>query len=568
MSKFKNILDSFLVKESLNPKIWENPEHPKTATMKPKVHGALEKIAEKFIDYLGEEVFVEDVILTGSLSNYNWSEFSDFDLHVIIDFDKYGKTSDLFKELFDLKKFVFNNNHDIKIYGYDVELYAQDEKESHYASGVYSIMNREWIKIPKKEKFDLDKKVLSEKIKCWTDKIEKAIKTSEVDDDLEILDKVKDKLKEYRKSGLEKDGELSYENLVFKFLRRSGHIEKLFDMKNKVTDKELSVERMVNENIETNVNDIVQNSKFLSGLMNFVDNNLSFEYTPGQKLPKDPNVENIQSALEFLGFPLTNHGVDGKFGEETQSAVKDFQSKYGLNSTGKLETEDLKYLIAAMVVKKFKDSDLSSITKSPTKSYTTGKYNTPTNFREVVDIVTDELEGGYYHPNMKLQNPSKFEPMGNSGETMFGMDRKHGSQESSSSAGKEFWRLIDENNASENWSYLYDLDDNPTLKNQLLDLIVQIMQPKFEENSQKYLSDEARKLVMNDPKLFFNFVYATYNGSGWFQSFAKKFNKKVEEGETDIEKLRDYALQIRNEASHKLIRRSGKKIERIFGSMP
>ena len=43
-------------------------------------------------------------------------------------------------------------------------------------------------------------------------------------------------MKEYRQGGLEKNGELSYENLVFKYLRRSGHIEKLFDELNKSID--------------------------------------------------------------------------------------------------------------------------------------------------------------------------------------------------------------------------------------------------------------------------------------------------------------------------------------------
>jgi nucleoside-diphosphate-sugar epimerase len=52
----------------------------------------------------------------------------------------------------DLKKQVFNDKHDIRIFGYDVELYAQDVEESHYSSGVYSVMNNEWISEPKKFK--------------------------------------------------------------------------------------------------------------------------------------------------------------------------------------------------------------------------------------------------------------------------------------------------------------------------------------------------------------------------------------------------------------------------------
>lgn len=243
MSNYEKIIDSFSVKETLNPKVWDNPESPEDAVLKPKVRNALSKIAEEFTDYLGEDIFVEDVILTGSLSNFNWSEFSDFDLHVIIDLKQFGKQSELYKELFNLKKQVFNDKHDIKIYKYDVELYAQDSEESHFASGVYSIMNDEWITIPKKIEFKIDKDLLETKIKNWTEKIDNAIRESKKQNkDGKKLSVIKDKLKEYRKCGLEKDGEMSYENLVFKFLRRSGHIERLFNTQNKILDKELSVE--------------------------------------------------------------------------------------------------------------------------------------------------------------------------------------------------------------------------------------------------------------------------------------------------------------------------------------
>jgi predicted nucleotidyltransferase len=243
MNKFQQILNSFSIKKTLNPKIWENPEDPNKSTMVPKVRKALERIADKFVEYLGDDVFVDDVVLTGSLANFNWSEFSDFDLHIIVDLKQYEDDSELYKELFNLKKQVFNDKHNIKIYGYDVELYAQDIEESHYASGVYSVMNNEWITKPKKFKLEIDKEVLKNKIDCWTEKIEKGIES----DETKTLDSIKEKLKDYRKSGLEKDGELSYENLVFKFLRRSGHIQKLFDTSNDVIDKGLSVERKLEE---------------------------------------------------------------------------------------------------------------------------------------------------------------------------------------------------------------------------------------------------------------------------------------------------------------------------------
>lgn len=568
MSNFNKIIDSFRLKDSLNPKVWENPEDPKKATLKPKIRKALEKISEEFVDDLGDDVFVEDVYLMGSLANFNWSEFSDFDLHVIIDFDRYGKQKDLYVELFDLKKKLFNTKHNIKIYGYDVELYAQGTKDEHHSDGVFSIMNDEWIHRPTKKKLDLNMSVLKDKIKCWTDKIDDGIENAKKTKETEPLKKLKDKLKDYRQAGLNKDGEFSYENLVFKYLRRSGHIEKLFDEKTKIKDKELSIERLVKEDVnDVDPKEAVSQSKFLTDLMKLVDQNISFESTPGTKPESDENLKKIQTALQFGGFLLPEYGVDGKFGPETEDAVKKFQEKYQLSTTGKLDPIDLKHLIALLITKKFKDSDLGNILLKSGISAIKGKYNTPSNFRDVIEIITNELEGGYYHPDMKEKNPSKFAIMGKSGETMFGMDREHGKQENTS-AGKEFWSLIDAQNASNNWDYGYMLQDNPGLRDKLTDLIVQIEKPYFDDLSDRYLSEEAKSIIMSDPKLYFNFVYATYNGSGWFQNFATKFNKKIEEGERDVEVLRNYVLQMRKESSNQLMRRSGEKIEKIFDSIP
>lgn len=247
MSKFSNILKSFSIRETLNPKVWENPEDPDKAVMIPKVRKALLRIAEEFIDYLGDDVFVDDIVLTGSLANFNWSEYSDFDLHIHVNLQDYEDEAPLYKELFDLKKYIFNERHNIKIFGYDVELYAQDTEEPHISSGVYSVMNDEWLNKPKKVDFELDDVVLKEKIKNWTDKIDTALESESSKDDFKVLENLKKKLKDYRQSGLEKEGELSYENLVFKFLRRSGHIERLFNSMNKSVDKELSVERKLED---------------------------------------------------------------------------------------------------------------------------------------------------------------------------------------------------------------------------------------------------------------------------------------------------------------------------------
>jgi len=246
MENFGKILSSFNVKDELNPTIWENPDSSSDAKMKEEIRLRLIEISEKFIEFLGYEIFIQDITMTGSLSNYNWSEFSDIDLHVMYDFNESGPEKELFQDLFKLKKTLFNSTHDITVKGYEVELYVQDTNEPHISTGVYSVLYDEWIIEPSKEEVEINNEIIKEKVGQWEDMIDAVIEDIENgDEDLEKsnekIDKLKDRLKKYRQSGLEGDGEYSYENLVFKFLRRNGYIQKLFDFQNKVMDDRLSL---------------------------------------------------------------------------------------------------------------------------------------------------------------------------------------------------------------------------------------------------------------------------------------------------------------------------------------
>jgi hypothetical protein len=244
MDKSTSILKSFSVRKELNPKIWVDPKGKETK-IKSDIRESLLEIAYQFIDFLKVEVFVEDIVMTGSLCNYNWSEYSDVDLHLMIDFSQFPEEQvEVYKELLNIKKLLFNNNHDIKIKNYDVELYCQDSTESHFSSGMYSILFDEWLEKPKKETVNIDKLSIKNKAKEWMKNIDNVMKHAsheDLDEAKSILDKFKEKLKKYRTSGLEKNGEYSNENLVFKFLRRNGYIEKLYDFENKLMDKSLSL---------------------------------------------------------------------------------------------------------------------------------------------------------------------------------------------------------------------------------------------------------------------------------------------------------------------------------------
>ena len=291
-----------------------------------------------------------------------------------MDLKRFGKEEETYKELFNLKKQVFNDKHDIKIFGYDVELYAQGSEEKHESSGVYSVMEDKWINQPEKLKVKIDKSVIEDKVKNWNEKIENALeelKGENLEKGKKKIDDLKDKLKEYRKSGLDKEGELSYENLTFKFLRRNGMIEKLFNTYNNYMDKELSIEQQLTEAIkrvieeqkdESKIDKIIKNSQFIQSLIKLVGKGKTYEYYPG-KITQNSDVELIQTGLQFLGLSLPKWGVDGKYGPETKNAVSKFQNIFRLNETGNFGDTELKYLIAKLVFDGFEDKDLSKIQK-------------------------------------------------------------------------------------------------------------------------------------------------------------------------------------------------------------
>jgi antitoxin component YwqK of YwqJK toxin-antitoxin module len=234
-----NILKSFEPKKELNPKVWDEDDK-----LKKKIKDTLVAIGQEFHKSLEVEAPIEDIIFTGSLANYNWSQYSDVDLHVLIDFNEFDD-KELIKKYFDAKKAVWNDNHNIKIKGYDVELYAQDKDEPHESTGIYSVMNDEWIKKPKPQDVKIDRETIKKKVRQFEieyNRIVESYKEEKYEETRKALDKLKDKIKKYRKAGLDKGGEMATENLVFKTMRRSGLIEKIYKLGLETTDKEYTIE--------------------------------------------------------------------------------------------------------------------------------------------------------------------------------------------------------------------------------------------------------------------------------------------------------------------------------------
>jgi predicted nucleotidyltransferase len=243
MDKYSDVIKSFEIQKELNPKFWV--ESGNEVKLKPIIREKLLETAYQFIDTLGVDLVVDDIIMIGSLANYNWSKFSDIDLHIVANFNQFPSNQiDLYTEYFDLKKIVFNQKHNITIYGYEVECYVQDESTEAFSSGVYSILFDMWMNEPKKEEFKVDKTLLKQKSQQWMDIIDGVLENIEDEDPesvKELISKYKKKLKKYRQCGLESGGESSLENMVFKVLRRNGYIGKLYDFGTEVLDKKLSI---------------------------------------------------------------------------------------------------------------------------------------------------------------------------------------------------------------------------------------------------------------------------------------------------------------------------------------
>jgi hypothetical protein len=241
MLTFKQYLSEILkpgieLHDVLNPKIWDNDNE-----IKDDIRTRLLDIADKFIEFLEINTsYVSDIILTGSNTSYTYTEYSDLDLHIVFKKDLVcdNCSGDFVKDCFWAKKTVWNDNHDITIKGYDVELYAQPEDDDLVAIGIFSLKNNKWIKQPGQTDNHIDSDNVKLKTEEFINQINDLI-DNETDDEDNLM-KLKDKLKLYRKSGLAKHGEFGVENLVFKTLRNNGMIEKLNNYITKLQDKNLS----------------------------------------------------------------------------------------------------------------------------------------------------------------------------------------------------------------------------------------------------------------------------------------------------------------------------------------
>jgi predicted nucleotidyltransferase len=102
--------DVLTIHDTLNRKFWADDK------LKDEILYNLRSIAQDFFKELNlEGVEIDDITFTGSLANFNYTSYSDIDLHILVDFNKIDENEELVREYFSGKSSNWNNKHNINI---------------------------------------------------------------------------------------------------------------------------------------------------------------------------------------------------------------------------------------------------------------------------------------------------------------------------------------------------------------------------------------------------------------------------------------------------------------------
>ena len=260
------------------------------------------------------------------------------------------------------------------------------------------------------------------------------------------------------------------------------------------------------------------------------------------------NPENSRTANAKTDDPIEVTGLTGAV-----AAAGSASSDSGIIIDADLITR----LINKLKEKNFSEKDLAKFAELKKTDSSKSIELDVKDFDGIVAKVIDKLEGGYYHPDMLQDGRVRDARYGNSGETMMGIDRKAGGDINTTPEGIEFWKLIDDANARTEWKWGYR---GGALETQLRKLAGKMIKRYYDKYASRYLSSKALTIVNENPKLLFNFVYAVWNGPGWFKNFSEDINRAVDNGITDPEELAKIQIKDRLDSGNSLVAQGGKKI--------
>ena len=335
--------------ESLNPKLWKNSE------LKPEIKEELKKIAKEFVKGLKlliPTLRVEDVYIVGSNAAYNYTKYSDIDLHIIYSVEKFAQYKDEYLEaIFDYKN-NFNNEHDYKIEGYKVELYAEYiEDISNVSNGIYSFKEG-WITTPKHIEVKLDKSSIESLYDEYTDKCESLVESAGSLNKEQFVKDIDSFLKDFallRSQALKTHGEYAPMNIVYKEFRNKGLLQQLRDLKAK-NEKELENDQEQEDTSSPNM--FIRREEFIKmhtdSEKDIKYKNFTIRHFPVKWQLADKEFENdgwiILSEASLgkdLFLPLYCEDEEGKnLNFSSLEEAKNWIDKYGDNYTIEIKNRD------------------------------------------------------------------------------------------------------------------------------------------------------------------------------------------------------------------------------------
>lgn len=239
----------FEVHDTLNPDIFDADNK-----MLKMIRERLLRIGRDAFEFLGmDSVKVRDIIVTGSQANYNWSKYSDIDLHIVISYSEISENTELVSEFVWSKKELWNKDHDIELSGYLVEIYYENiDEDTLIAGGIYSVLRDKWLRFPKKMDLSVDQGRMNKIVDYFNNKFLELQRRFDAGDTYGLYDDISSLLNDInnlRQRGLNNGGEFSEENMAFKALRRMDINSMLNDLKSDLYDQTMSIEKTANQKL-------------------------------------------------------------------------------------------------------------------------------------------------------------------------------------------------------------------------------------------------------------------------------------------------------------------------------
>jgi hypothetical protein len=233
------LLETLQVSTTLYPPLWSKDK------LSPAAKSQLIRIAEWALTDLNiPNAKMEDATISGSIANFNYSSFSDVDLHIFINID-HVENPRMVEAYMRTYSTVWNAEHEITLFGLPVNIFVKNAHGTELSAGIYSVMKSQWIRKPKPMKLEVTREEVLAVTLPYADKIETALDNYEKNPGAApcaSYSGLRTDLRKFRKKHLEKDGELGVGNLAYKVLRRAGLINRLEQLFVRCTDATYSIE--------------------------------------------------------------------------------------------------------------------------------------------------------------------------------------------------------------------------------------------------------------------------------------------------------------------------------------